>query len=343
MIKAQRFWSKELRNKVDLANQAIKIRNLTELESIVNELISLLKNPKIDWKDRVAICFILEQIAAIEPLLKKIIDALKNVLANELDPHVKEFTVWALGKIVEDHHTLELIKEIMPTIIQFLSDDSDQVKKLATEYHTRLQEFIKVHENASQQIDALRQEFMQMVEQKLIEMKSRSDLISNDALKLNYKSAFDLQQEMKERIKQFNVDNQKIEDELNLKKEKYIENIPEFSGTADEILRYWRTQRGEKEDLVRRIECIIRIQSKIFMIIKFILSQNLGQKINLDELKDLTSLTGRPYSEKEIIEILQQLVQEEIIPNFMLDQIKDYQIKGDEKPTEANNSTNKKP
>jgi hypothetical protein len=342
LIKSQRFWSKELRNKVDLANQAIKTRNLTELESIVNELIILLKDSNVIWKDRVAICFILEQIAAIEPLLPKIIDTLKLVLQTEQDPHVKEFTVWALGKIVEDHHTLILVKDTLPIIVQFLNDDSDQVKKLATEYHTRLQEFIKVHENASQQIEILRRDFMKTVEEKLTEMKTRSDIISSDALKLNYKTAFDQQHEMKTRIKQFNEANQVIEDELILQKEKLVKEIPEFLGAADEILRYWRTQRGDKEDLVRRIECIIRIQSKIFMIIKFILSQNIGEKINLEELKDLTSLTGRPYSEKEIIEILQQLVQEEIIPNFMLDQIKEYQIKGEEKQSKSENGTNSK-
>jgi hypothetical protein len=327
MIKSQRFWSKELRKKVEDANFAIKTRNRTELERIVDELVVFLKNELADWKDRVAICFILEQIAAIDPISAKIIEALKAVLNDEKDPHVREFAVWALGKIVEERHTLDLIKETLPVIVHFLSDDSEQVKRLAEEYHSRLTEYLREQEGASKQINEYREQLLSLVEQKLAQMKAEGDAISKDALGLNYQTAFEKQQEMKKRIQDYNAHNQILEDELQAEKQKIVDKFPEFQSVGDEILRHWRTQRGEKEDLIRRVDCILRIQSKIFTIIRFIISRTPDGKIDLDELKSLTALTGRPYSEKEIVEILQQLVDEEIVPTFMLDQIKDYQIK----------------
>ena len=96
MIKAQRFWSKYLRDKVETANKALKTKNITLLEEILDDLINSLKNPQADWKDRVAICFILEQMAGIEPLIKKIVQSLKAVLEKETDVHVREFAVLSL-------------------------------------------------------------------------------------------------------------------------------------------------------------------------------------------------------------------------------------------------------
>ena len=168
---------------------------------------------------------------------------------------------------------------------------------------------------------------MDLIEKKLQVMKTRGDEISKDALELGYKAAADRHDEMKKRIKDFNVFNQKEEEEILALEQKLILQIPAFKGESADIIRYWREKRGEKEDLIRRVECIIRIQSKIFNIIQFILTVKPNEEINLSKITDITKATGRPYTEKEVIEILQQLVDEEIVPNFMLNQIKDYQIK----------------
>ena len=152
ILKAQRFWSKNLRAKIELANKALKTKNFTQLEEILTDFVTLLKNPQEDWKDRVAICFILEQMSAIDPLKSKIVDSLMKVLESEQDPHVREFSVWALGKIVERTQSLDLIKQTMSTIIRFLSDDSEEVKALATELHSRFQEVLREKEDIDQQI-----------------------------------------------------------------------------------------------------------------------------------------------------------------------------------------------
>jgi hypothetical protein len=312
---------------VENANKALKSKNITKLEEILDEFITLLKNSNADWKDRVAICFILEQMAAIDPLSQKIIQSLINVLSDEKDAHVKEFAVWALGKIVQTSESLELIRKTMPVIIKFLNDDSEQVKTLATDFHSQFSVYLKEKEGIDQQIQHSRSDLKDLIEKKLQVMKDRGDEISKDALNLGYKAASDRQDEMKNRIKKFNEDNQKEENEILALDQKLINQIPAFKGESADLIRYWREKRGEKEDLIRRIECIIRIQSKIFNIIQFIMSVKPDEKIDLSKITDITKATGRPYTEKEVIEILQQLVDEEIVPNFMLNQIKDYQIK----------------
>ena len=72
MIKAQRFWSKAIQNKVKDANEALKTKNFAQMEEIVNELITDLKDQSNDWRDRVAICFIVEQISKYDPLIGEI-------------------------------------------------------------------------------------------------------------------------------------------------------------------------------------------------------------------------------------------------------------------------------
>ena len=73
--------------------------------------------------------------------------------------------------------------------------------------------------------------------------------------------------------------------------------------------------RGKQEDIIRKVHCILRIQSKIYKIITYI-KQSSDGKIDLKGLQKETD-----YSEVEIINILKQLVNEEIIPNFMLESL----------------------
>jgi len=215
----------------------------------------------------------------------------------------------------------------MPVMIKFLNDDSEQVKTLASDFHSQFEVYLKEKQGIDDQIKQSRTELMDLIEKKLQVMKVRGDEISKDALELGYKAAADRYDEMKNRIKEFNLNNQNEEQEILALEQKLITQIPAFKGESADIIRYWREKRGEKEDLIRRVECIIRIQSKIFNIIQFILTIKPNEETSISKITDITKATGRPYTEKEVIEILQQLVNEEIVPNFMLNQIKDYQIK----------------
>ena len=330
MLKAQRFWSKSLKEKINRANEALKTKNFTELNYIVEDLIELLQDIDGNWKDRVAICFILEQMAEIDPLVDEIVDGLMKVLDGEQDPHVKEFAVWALGKIVEDSQSLDLIKFTMPTLVKFLNDDSDQVKTFASELHSRLNGFIKDKETIDDQIREYCDELTDLIEKKLSDMKKRCDVISRDALGLDYATAHRRQDEFVKKIEEFNTLNDKQEEEVIELENKLIGQMAAFKGESRGIIRDWRKSRGAKEDLIRRVHCIIRIQSKIWGIIEFINSRTSKEGIELDDITKLTKKTGRPYSETEVVEILQKLVDEEIVPNFMLEQIKNYQIKSGE-------------
>ena len=127
-----------------------------------------------------------------------------KVLESEQDPHVREFSVWALGKIVERTQSLDLIKQTMSTIIRFLSDDSEQVKALATELHSRFQEVLREKEDIDQQIKQARTQLIDLIDKKLDDMKERSDLVSKEALGLDYLAASVRYDEMKSQIKAFN-------------------------------------------------------------------------------------------------------------------------------------------
>jgi hypothetical protein len=118
---------------------------------------------------------------------------------------------------------------------------------------------------------------------------------------------------MEKDIRKFKDANEKQETNIVEKINAKVSEIPAFKFESNEILRQYKEKRGKQEDIIRKVHCILRIQSKIYKIITFIKQTGDG---NID-IKKLQQETD--YTESEIINILKQLVNEEIIPNFMLE------------------------
>ena len=84
----------------------------------------------------------------------------------------------------------------------------------------------------------------------------------------------------------------------------------------------WKKARDDKENLIRQVHCIIRIQSKIYKIISFIQTKSETADISIDDLK---LETDGKWSNSEIIETLKKLVDEEIVPNLFLGKIENIE------------------
>lgn len=315
IINIERFWPKEFKNIVEQLNDALNFKNFTKAKQLMEEILAVLLDQNQNIKIRISICFLIEQIKSIMPLSDMIVDALIKLLEDEKEDAVREFSVWALGLLVEESQDLELIKHTMPIFVKFCSDSSEQVKIFAQSLKERLEKIIQTRKDMDEQIEQASTEILEVVNGYLHDMKARSDVISEKALKLDYKAAFEKKESMEKEIKEFKNQNQQQEEAIVEEINKKIAEIPAFKFESNEIIRQYREMRGKQEDIIRKVHCILRIQSKIYKIITYI-KQSSDGKIDLKGLQKETD-----YSEIEIINILKQLVNEEIIPNFMLESL----------------------
>ncbi|MHA1820558.1 MAG: HEAT repeat domain-containing protein [Promethearchaeota archaeon] len=339
IIKIERFWPKEIKVKAEKLTKFLEKMDFEHAKEYLGELLDILKDPTKDGRSRVSICFIIEQLVHIDPFIDMMVDTLMEVLKDEKDSHVREFSVWALGRIVEESRSLDLIKLTMPIFVKFCNDQSEQVKNFAMDFKSRLDDFIEEKKDLDQKIKENLRKLSGLVESRIDDMIERANKLAKEALELDYKAAFERRKEMEEKIREFKEINAVSEDEILSYEQQLIDEVPAFKGEARPIIQHWRELRGEKEALIRRVHCILRIQGKIYRIITHIKSRSDG-KIDIKALKEETE-----YSDQEIIEILKKLVDEEIIPNFMLDQLDKGLIDTEKQElsemTEGNNSGSK--
>ncbi len=317
-IKIERYWPKGLKQIAQRLDQALNVKDFNNAKLLMEDILEILEDPEQPERLRVSVCFIIDQVKEIPPLTDTIVDSLMKVLKSgeSLSERVQEFSVWALGQLVEESQNIALIRETMPVFIKFCSNSSEQVKRFATALKSRLEEIIEIRENLDAQIQESAEKLANFINERLLDMKNRADEIAKNALTLNYKSAYDRKEEFEERIRKFKITNQHQDEEITEEYEKYCKEISAFKFEGKELLRRYREKRGKREDQIRKVHCILRIQSKIYRIITYIESKD--GEININELREETE-----YSQEDIIEILSQLVSEEIIPNFML---KDFSI-----------------
>ncbi|MCP4763974.1 MAG: hypothetical protein GY870_19535 [archaeon] len=316
-MKIEKFWPKDIKEIANELANAIDKKDFQKANTRLDDLLDILKNTERDGKARVSVCFIIDQLKMIDPFVDSMVNTLKKVLENETDNHVKEFGIWALGQIIEESRSIDLIRETMPIFIKFCNDASDHVTKFAVDIKNRLNSFLEEKKNLDEKITKLIEKLNFLIQNRIDEMNERAKFLSKEALCLDYRMAFEKRAEMEEKIRKFKDKNAESEDEILAFQQQLISETPAFKGESRSIIREWREIRGEKEALIRRVHCIIRIQGKIYRIITHITNKNDG-KIDIRELQEETQ-----YSDQEIIDILKKLVDEEIIPNFMLDQIED--------------------
>lgn len=314
-IKIERYWPTEIKNLAKKMSESIKRKDFSEAKTVLGDLLDIFKDAEKDGKTRITICFIIDQLKTIDPFIDDIVHALEVVLEDEKDAHVREFSVWALGQIVQESRSIDLIKDTMPIFVKFCNDASVHVKTFAEDIKDRLNGFLEEKKNLDEKIKNLLRKLEELMQNRIDEMNIRAKELSKEALSLNYKSAYDRRTELEEKIRKFKDLNAELEDEILAYRDQLIEEVKAFKGESRGLIQKWRDIRGEKEALIRRVHCILRIQGKIYRIITHIRNKSDG-RIDINELKQETE-----YSDREIIEILKKLVDEEIIPNFMLDQV----------------------
>ncbi len=322
-IKIERFWDEKVRNIVKDINDSLKRMEIDSIHPKLNELFNFIKSNE-DSKTRVSLCFTLEKIAQFDPFYNTIINFLIKLLDHEQDVHVKEFAVYILGNLVLEKPNLALITHTLPLFVKFCQDSSEHVRASAEDIKNRLNHMKETKIKEKEIISSLLADLKDLIEKKSDEINIRAGDISKQALNLDYESAFNNQDNMVEAIHKFSELNDLAEEEIkNLIRNQVNEN-PIYEGEFEQEFSRWKKIRAEKEDLIRQVHCIIRIQSKIFKIVQYIKSRGDNKDISIEELKLQTEggLRGI-WSDEEIIETLEKLVQEEIIPNLFLQQVKD--------------------
>jgi len=323
-IKIERFWNQRTKDVIEDINDSLKRMEIEPVHTKLEELFEILKDEKIDSKERVSICFILEQIAQFDPFYIEIINFLIELLKDEKDAHVKEFAVYILGNLIISNPNLTLITRTLPIFVKFCEDSSEYVRTSAEDFKNRLYKVKETKIKEKEIILLLLNELADFINEKLNDMSDRASIILKEALSLDYETAFNTQDQMVQKIHQFSDKNNVAESEIKAFIKKLVNTNPIFEGEFQEKLSQWKDKRAEKEDLIRQVHCIIRIQGKIFSIIEVIRNKGAQEKISIDDLKVQTKggLKGE-WTDDEIIETLEKLVEEEIIPNLFLQQVKD--------------------
>ncbi len=340
-IKVEKFWDTKTTELVENINDSLKRMEIDSVNRYLDQLFDLLKNPTLDVQVRISLFFAIEKIAQFEPFYEKTVEFLIAILGAEQNTHVKEFSVYILGNLVLNRPNLALITRTLPIFLKFCKDSSEYVRKCAEDVKNRLDQVKETKLKEKEIILSLKEGLKAFIEKRIQEMNDRANIISKEALKLDYQSAFSLQEQMVDKIRSFSLVNDKAEDEVKDYIKTQVRDNPIFEGEFKEELSFWKAKRAEKEDLVRQVHCIIRIQAKIFKIIEYIRNKSEKDSISIEELKKQTTggLKGE-WSDAEIIETLEKLVDEEIIPNLTYQQIKE--LKDAQTAKKKKKSVNKK-
>ncbi|MHA1148231.1 MAG: hypothetical protein ACTSR8_08295 [Promethearchaeota archaeon] len=336
-IKIEKFWDNKTKSLIEGINDSLKRMEIDPIYDKLEQLFETLKNPENDSKVRVSLCFTLETLAQFEPFHDIILNFLMELLEQEKDAHVKEFAVYILGNIVLDNPNLSLITQTLPIFLKFCKDSSEYVRTCAEDIKNRLNHVKESKIKEQEIIESLRNDLRIFIDERIENLNNLASNISKKALSLDYEAAFKNQEEMIREIYKFSTINDQAETEIREFIREQIKKNPIAEGEFKQDFNFWKETRAQKEDLIRQIHCIIRIQSKIFNIIQYIRARGESDFFTIEELKQQTKggLRGE-WKDEEIIETLEKLVEEEIIPTFFLDQVKDL------KSIQNNNESKKK-
>jgi hypothetical protein len=329
MLKIEKLWTPRAKALAKAFNTDMEQKNPEGAYLQVQKIIEILKDPREDPKDRVSVCFILERLPNLAPFAEDLLKIIIQILQQEKDPHLLEFSLWFLGNLVE--------RVLAPSEFGLIKDQLQAIPETQWKINPRCQDLIK---DLLQKMDEKRKrlanlegtfkekaEFLQdTIKSKTGEMFQQAESLSKDALALDYAAAAYRREEMEIRIRKFKEENDKREADIKKTIADIIQSLPEFQGREEELFSQWQSERGIREGLIRKVHCILRIQSKIFLIIKYIEEAG-SDNISLSDIKAKTD-----YSEADIKEILGQLVKEEIIPHLVLDRVA-HEADGEKKGT----------
>ncbi len=318
MLKIEKLWTPRAKVLAKAFNTDMEQKNPEGAYLQVQKLIEIFKDPREDPKDRVSICFVLERLPNLAPFAEDLLKDILQILAQDKDPHLLEFSLWFLENLVERviaPSEFGLIKERLQGIPETQWKINPRCQDLMKDLLQKMAEKSKRLADLEGTFKEKAQLLQDKIKLKIGEMVQQAENLSKDALGLDYAAAANRREEMEHRIRAFKEDNDKRETEIKQVISDIIQNLPEFQGREGDLFSQWQSERGIREGLIRKVHCILRIQSKIFLIIKYIEEAG-SENISLSDIKAKTD-----YSEADIKEILGQLVNEEIIPHLVLDRV----------------------
>ncbi len=318
MLKIEKLWSPRAKALAKAFNIDMEQKNPEGAYLQVQKIIEIFKDPKEDPKDRVSVCFVLERLPNLAPFAEDLLKTILQILQQEKDPHLLEFSLWFLGNLVE--------RVLAPSEFGSLKEQLQAIPESQWQINPRcrdlIQDILQKMGEKSKRLAELEGTFkekakllQETISTKIGEMVQEGETLSKDALALDYAAAASRREEMEQRIRGFKESNDKREAEIKRVISDIFQNLPEFQGREGELFSQWQSERGIREGLIRKVHCILRIQSKIFLIIKYI-DEAGSDNVSLSDIKAKTD-----YSEADIKEILGQLVKEEIIPHLVLDRV----------------------
>ncbi len=318
MLKIEKLWTPRAKALAKAFNTDMEQKNPEGAYLQVQKIIEIFKDPHEDPKDRVSVCFVLERLPNLAPFAEDLLKTIIEILHKEKDPHLLEFSLWFLGNLVERvmapsefGQIKEQLQGIPSSQWQINPRCEDLIKDILQKMAEKSKRLADL-EGAFQEKAKLLQD---TIKAKIGEMVQEAESLSKDALGLDYAAAASRREEMEQRIRGFKEINDRREADIKKVISDIIQTLPDFQGREGEVFSQWQSERGIREGLIRKVHCILRIQSKIFLIIKYIEEAG-SDNISLSDMKAKTD-----YSEADIKEILGQLVKEEIIPHLVLDRV----------------------
>ncbi|GAB4308705.1 MAG: hypothetical protein Kow0069_07230 [Promethearchaeota archaeon] len=316
MIKVARFWTKRVKDLVKTYNDLSHKHDPAEVQPVLQSLLELLGDRSADPKERVMVTFVLEEIRAFGPLTGWVVDSLVDVLDAEQNPNVREFVTWVLGKIVVGERDLDLANRVKPTLESALKDPNDRVVSFAKEALADIEDLRREFERQERQLQVNLAEFEKVVEEAVADVVRRANEISRIALSLGFKEAATEKERIERKIRRFNRNNESLESKVLKSRQKLGEGLVGFDKASEPLVRRWKETRTEREDLVRKVHCILRIQSKIYKIYAFVQSRGTNEPLTEQELEEIQAQTQ--YSKEDVLKILEELVEEEMKPALSL-------------------------
>ncbi|MHA1732947.1 MAG: hypothetical protein ACTSU5_13455 [Promethearchaeota archaeon] len=326
MIRIPRAWSPRIRRIAEQYNNIRDKNDENALRPVLGELLEILSDPSLDTRERVMSTFVLEQVnlAGLEEwVAREVVERYPD----EENPKVREFMLYFIGKVLLREAFLPLIEKYEDFFAEIARDGSNNVQAFAREFLDDVAELRQRIELEREKVEKELKKFKELVDSSIKKMIADADAISKDALMLDYKKAALVKEKMERRIRDFSKKNERLEEKIRRAREDSSRKYGTFKNASVEVLEKWKHERSEREALIKKVHCILRIQSKIFLIISYIQKKD-KQEFSEEDIQAIQAETN--YSERDIMNILEKLVDEEVIPNFFPSKREEEKMEGED-------------
>lgn len=315
-IKIQRFWTPRIKAIVKDYNELPDKTVAAAVQPLIGRLLAILTNKGEPSKERVMVTFVLEALPHVVSLAPDAVPSLVALVDSETDDKVREFAAWILGELVVTEPHESPLSEVRALMERLRDDPSEKVAAFARDYHDQVQALQARLQSEAEQVQELARAFISAVDEHVQAMVGRADEISRVALDLDYREAAIRKESVERMIRDFKQRNEQAERELRDAREQHGRQYPTFERAVRDAWDRWVAQRSEREALIRKVHCILRIQSKIFLIISYILDKGQANaQLSREDFAEISERTD--YTESEIVGILERLVDDELIPNLL--------------------------